>query len=105
MGRDSLKAGIIKMHEWDKTMKMEVVKELADKDYVFSWIKTSGTSNGDMGMPKGPYTMNSIEVTRFKDSKAVEHWGFMEIRDAIRMMSGMGAAAPAEKKMATDTAR
>ena len=39
-----------------------------------------------MGMPNGPYDMKSIEVAKFKDGKAVEHWGFMDMQDMMKMM-------------------
>jgi hypothetical protein len=43
----------------------------------------------------GPYDMNGIEVVRFKDGKAVEHWAFMDARDMMKMMpQQMPASAP-----------
>jgi predicted SnoaL-like aldol condensation-catalyzing enzyme len=65
----------------------EIIKELADDEYVFSWLRFTGTTSGIMGMPAGPYNMTSIEVVRFKDGKAVEHWGFMEPREMMKMMA------------------
>ena len=87
MGRDSLKAMIVAWKADSKDSKTEVIKELADDDYVFSWLRFTGTTSGTMGMPAGPYDMTSIEVVRFKDGKAVEHWGFMEPREMMKMMS------------------
>ena len=86
MGRDSLKAMIAMMHTMNKDMKMETIKEMADDDYVFSWMRYTGTSDGSMGMPKGPYDMKAIEVVKFKDGLAIEHWGFMEPREMMKMM-------------------
>jgi predicted ester cyclase len=87
--RDSLKSMIKMMHGSGNDMKFELKKELADDDYVMAWYLFSGTSDGSMGMPAGPYSMNSIEVSRYnQDSKIVEHWGFMEMRDAMKMMQG-----------------
>ena len=86
MGRDSLKAMITAMHATNKDMKMEIIKDLADDEYVFSWMRYRGTSDGSMGMPAGPYNMTSIEVVKFRDGKAVEHWGFMEPREMMKMM-------------------
>jgi hypothetical protein len=34
---------------------MDVLKEVGDDEYVFTLIRMSGTSNGQMGMPAGPY--------------------------------------------------
>lgn len=85
--RDSLKA-MIKMSAADKTMKMETTKEVADDDYVFAMMHMSGTGDGVM-MPAGPYDMHSVEVVKFSNGKAVEHWGFMEMGEVSKMMASM----------------
>ena len=85
-GPDSLKAMVKMMHANFKDMKMETIHEVADDDYVFSWMRYSGTSDGAMGMPKGPYTMNATEVSKYKDGKAVEHWSFVDMKDMMKMM-------------------
>lgn len=86
--RDSLKAMIVKMHNSGKDAKTETKKEFADDEYVMGWMRWTGTSDGSMeGMPAGPYDMTAIEVVRFKDGKAVEHWAFMEPREMMKMMS------------------
>jgi len=94
VGPDSLKANITMMHNMNKDMKMETIKDMADDDYVFSWEKFSGTSDGSMGMPKGPYEMTAIEAIKFKDGKAIEHWSFMEPREVMKMMGGAAPAMP-----------
>jgi predicted SnoaL-like aldol condensation-catalyzing enzyme len=102
MGRDSLKAMIVSMHKEFPDMKMETTKELGDNDYVFTLIHNSGTSNGTMGMPKGPFDLHSMEVVRFKDGKAVEHWSYV---DAGEMMKMMGPMKPMDNKMSADTTK
>ncbi|MEO7924625.1 MAG: ester cyclase [Chitinophagaceae bacterium] len=87
-GRDSLKAMITAMYSVQNDMKSEVIKEFADDEYVFSWMRYTGTSDGSMGMPKGPYNMTAIEVAKFRDGKAIEHWSFMEPREMMKMMGG-----------------
>jgi len=89
-GKDSLKAMINTMHANVKDMKQETVKELADNDYVFAWIHYSGTGNGAMGMPNGPFEANVVETVKIRDGKAVEHWSFMDPRDMMKMMQSMG---------------
>ena len=84
--RDSLKAMITMMHKAFPDMKMEVITELANDDYVFSLNRYTGNSDGQMGMPKGPYDMKVIEVVRFKDGKGVEHWAYMQPADVMKMM-------------------
>ena len=85
-GKDSLKAMITMMHRTMKDMKMEKVHQVADDDYVFSWMHYTGTSDGAMGMPKGPYSMNAIEVSKYKDGKATEHWSFVNMMEMMKMM-------------------
>ncbi len=89
MNRDSLKAMITWMHNAYPDMKSEKIRDLADDEYVMALRHYAGTSSGEPGMPpKGEkYTMKSIEVVRFKEGKAVEHWAFIEMADMLKMMS------------------
>ena len=77
--------------------KTEIIKELADDEYVMSWMKVSGTLKTDMmGMKAGDKVDGkSIELSRFKDGKVVEHWTFMEPSEVMKMMGG-GQQPPAE---------
>ena len=53
-----------------------------------AWMNWTGTSDGSIpDMPAGPIDMNGVEVVRFKDGKAVEHWGFMQPADMMKMMA------------------
>ena len=88
-GRDSLKAMITMMHKDFPDMKSETIKEVGDDDYVFSLMRFTGTSNGQMGMPKGPYDMHTVQVVRFKDGKAVEHWEYTNWQEMEKMMAPM----------------
>jgi len=85
-GRDSLKSMVKWIHTNMKDMKMEKKREVAEGDHVWSWMHYTGNSDGSMGMPKGPYDMDVIELSKYKDGKAVEHWAFMEMQDAMKMM-------------------
>jgi len=103
--RDSLKAMITMMHKSETGMKSEIKKELADDEYVMGWMRWTGTSDGSMpGMPAGPYDMSGMEVVRFKDGKAVEHWAFMEVREMMKMMGG-GQQVPTSNPTSTDKAK
>ena len=87
--RDSLKA-MVSMMSMDKTAKSETKLALANDDYVAGWLHMTGTSNGDMG-PKGTlYDMSTFELVKFKDGKAIEHWGFMSMGDVMKMMPQPG---------------
>lgn len=76
---------------------MELIKELADDEYVFSLMRFTGTSDGAM-MPAGPYDMQALQVVRFKDGKAVEHWEYMEPREMMKMMPPQPAMDTTQKK-------
>jgi len=85
-GRDSLKAVIKKMKTSFPDMKMEMTDQVAHGDYVYSWMHFTGITDGSMGMPKGPYDMHAIELTKYKDGKAVEHWEYMDVQEMMKMM-------------------
>ena len=85
-GGDSLKTMIKYFYSNFKNTKAEKIREVADGDLVWSWMHYTGTSVGSEAMAKGPYDLKGIEITKFKDGKAVEHWGFMDMQDMMKMM-------------------
>jgi predicted SnoaL-like aldol condensation-catalyzing enzyme len=93
VGRDSLKSMIAAMKKETGTMKMTLIKELADDDYVFSEMEFTGTSDGSMGMPPGPYDFHAIQVVKFKDGKAIEHWQYTRTAEMMKMMAPPPAPA------------
>jgi limonene-1,2-epoxide hydrolase len=96
-GADTIKAMLSRIHTMGTDMKMEVIKTLADDEYVFQWMRITGTTaTADFGMPIGTkYDMNAIQVSRFQDGKAVEHWEFMQPTDMAKMMGPQGPSAEA----------
>ncbi len=100
--RDSLKSDIPKMKAADPSMKMEIIQEFANDDYVAGWYRWTGTGNGSMGMPVGPYDMQALEMVKFNaDGKAIEHWTFGEMREMMKMMKGMDGMGTGNKGMDT----
>jgi len=90
MNRDSLKAMITMMKKETGNMKMEIMNEFANDEWVFSEMHFTGTSDGSMGMPAGPYDMHAIQVVKFnKDSKAIEHWEYLRNDEIAKMMQAM----------------
>ena len=85
-GRDSVKANIARWHTNLKDVKMERIKEFADDEYAVFWMRFIGNSNGRMGIPTGPFDMTTIQVVRFKDGRAVEHWNYMDMKQMMQMM-------------------
>lgn len=101
-GRDSLKAMITRMKNAG-TMKSEIKKEFADDEYVMGWLHWTGSLNAPMdGMPAGPFDMSGIEVVRFKDGKAVEHWAFMDAAEMMKMMGPQNPTPSSSTPTSTD---
>ena len=87
-GLDNLKAEFAKYVANVENQKTEIIKELADDDYVMSWARYTGTMTAaGMGLKAGDkYDMKMMDVSRFKDGKAVEHWVFMTPDEMMKMM-------------------
>jgi hypothetical protein len=99
-GLDNIKAEFDEMGKSMSNMKNETVKELADDDYTYQWLKETSTLKVDeMGMKAGSTnTFNVIEVSKFNaDSKVTDHWSFIYANDMMKMMPQM----PMENKMDT----
>ncbi len=71
-------------------LKMEVISMVAEGDVVTTHYAMTGTNTGPMGeMPATNKTMNisGVDIIKFKDGKAIEHWGYNE---EMKMMEQMG---------------
>jgi len=79
-GLDSIVASLKRYHEMMPDMKSTTIKTLADDEYVFTWSTVSGTMNGQKS------EMKSVDVAKFKDGKAVEHWLYMDPAEMAKMM-------------------
>lgn len=106
-GLDNIKASFGQMSKSMGNFKNEIVKELADDEYTFQWIKETSTMKVDeMGMKAGSTnTFDAVEVSKFKDGKVVEHWGFISGSDVAKMMGSMGGMSMDTTKMKMDTTR
>jgi len=105
-GLDSIKASFVQMTGMMTDMKNEIVKELADDEYTFQWMKQSSTMKMDaMGMKAGSRnSFDAIEVSKFKDGKISEHWSFLSSADMSKMMSAMSNMSMDNMHMKMDTA-
>lgn len=81
VGLENIVAEMKKWKEMMPDMKSTMSRSLADDEYVFTWGESSGTMNGQ------PMTMKAVDVARFKDGKAVEHWMYMDPNDMAKMMA------------------
>ena len=92
VGLDSIKAYFNDMSNMMTNMKNDIQRTLADDEYVMCWVKGSGTAKVDLpewGMKAGQsHTGTSIEVSKFKDGKVVEHWSYVDANEMMQMMSG-----------------
>ena len=104
-GLDSIRVALAKEVGSIDNMKTDYIKELADDDYVISWEHSTGTVKTPMmGLKAGDkFDMKEIEVAKFKDGKATEHWSMMEPADLMKMMGNMQPQMPMPP-MSKDTA-
>jgi predicted ester cyclase len=95
-GLDSIKLALAKEASGTKDDKMEIIKQLADDDFVMSWEHFTGMYATDgMGHKSGAkYDMKSIELVKFKDGKASDHWTMLEPRDLMKMEASMANPTP-----------
>lgn len=98
-GLANMKAEFTKMVSAYDSSATEVIRELADDEYVMSWQRYTGTLKIDqMGMKAGTrFNMSALEVAKFKDGKAVEHWTFMEPAEMMKMSAAMPPPPPPAK--------
>ena len=90
-GLDSIKAHLKHLHDDYKDMKIESLQDASNGDYVFSLSRFTGTNTvASMGAPAGThFDMTGVEVVKFgADGKATEHWEFISMNDAMKMMGG-----------------
>ncbi len=104
-GLDSIKAEFVKSSEEFDNQKNDIIKELADDDYVMSWDHVTATYTKDgMGHKAGDkFDLKMIDLAKFKDGKATEHWVFMEPGDVMKMMASMQPQMP--MPMAADSTK
>ena len=91
IGRDSVKANVSRVHANIKDIKMETIKELVDEEYGFFWMRFTGNRIEAKGMSSGPFHLTAIEVVKFHDGKAVEHWEYTEMKELMKMMQQRGS--------------
>jgi predicted ester cyclase len=74
----------------------KVILMLADSSYVITHYTLTGTNTGKyMGLPptNKKINVNGMDIVRFVNGKAVEHWGYLEemkMMDQMGTMPGMG---------------
>lgn len=79
-GLENIVAQMKKYHEMSPDMKGTNTKVMADDEYVITWSKSSGTMNGQK------MEMTGVDIAKFKDGKAIEHWMYMDPKDMMKML-------------------
>jgi predicted ester cyclase len=77
----------------------EIEELIAEGDTVAGRLSMSGTHEGAlMGMPPTGHSMRQdhMHFVRFRDGKAVEHWG---VRDDLSMMQQLGVVPTLEESV------
>ncbi len=99
VGADSIKKMLGSMHTMFKNLKMEIISASSDSLYSFEMVRmTAEATSPASGMPVGTkMDALSVDVVKWKDGKAIEHWSFMDSRDAAKMMAP--PPPPAKPKM------
>lgn len=80
VGLDNIIAEMKKWKGMMPDMKSTMSRSMADDEYVYTWSESKGTMNGK------EVTMKAMDVAKFKDGKAVEHWMYMDPKDMMAMM-------------------
>jgi predicted SnoaL-like aldol condensation-catalyzing enzyme len=94
LGKDSIKAMLADAHSQITNMKLEVLSSASDGDYSMDRVRMTGTAAVSLApnMPVGSKVdITSVEVVKWKDGKAHEHWTYMDTKDVAHMM---GAVMP-----------
>jgi predicted ester cyclase len=88
MGLDSVKKGLMGMISQMKDVKFNVLSIAVDSNYSTAWVEMTGTSTSpESGFPVGAsIDMKTVDVVRWDNGKAAEHWGYVDPRDMMKMM-------------------
>jgi predicted ester cyclase len=96
-GRDGGKAVVRTLHGWMSDFSLTVEDLAVNGDTVWTRNRARGVNTGSvMGRPPSgrPVEVDVIDILRFEDGRAVEHWG---VADQLGMMLQVGAMGAPER--------
>jgi predicted ester cyclase len=104
---DSIKASLREMHNHVRDLKIDIMGDAANGDYTYTWSKMSGTAlDSLMGFPAGqPFSVRSVDIIKFQNGKAVEHWAFVDQQDLMAMRATQMPNATTVKITMGDTSK
>ena len=84
---DSIKGMLANIHNHVRDLKIEILGEAANGDYVYTWSRMSGTAlDSSMGFPANqPFNIRGVDILKFRNGLVVEHWGFVDQQDLMTM--------------------
>jgi len=88
-GGDSILSMIGGIHNSFTDLKMEVIAEAMNGDYLLTLVRLTGTTTANPGMglpPNKKMDSKSVDVVKIKDGKATEHWQFVDPKEMMEMM-------------------
>lgn len=102
---DSIKGMLAQIHNHIKDLKIEILNDASSGDYVYTWNKWSGTAlDSSMGFTANqPFITSGVDIVKFRDGKAVEHWGFLDQKEVNAMRARMMPNATTVKITMGDT--
>lgn len=102
---DSIKGYLMDMHNHVKNLKIEIIDDAASGDYVYTWSKMSGTAlDSTMGfLPDQPFSVSGVDIIKFRNGKAIEHWGFIDQKNVMMMRAQLMPNAATIKVTMGDT--
>lgn len=89
-GREGLKAWIATLHQGFSDIGAEIEDLVEDGDTVWARVRIHGIHTGEfLGIPPTdkPFEINTLDVIRFQDDKAVERWG---VTDTTSLLIQLG---------------
>ncbi len=77
-GADSILNAYADFHNHIKNLKVEIIADAANEDYVIALAHVTGTAtDAMMGGAGTKIDEKGVDVTRYKEGKMAEHWGFV----------------------------
>jgi predicted SnoaL-like aldol condensation-catalyzing enzyme len=88
-GGDSIVAMLGSIHNSFTDLKLEVIADATNGDYVFTLVRLTGTTTAKPGIgmpPNKKMDSKSVDVVKIKDGRATDHWEFDDPKEIMEMM-------------------
>lgn len=101
---DSIKAMYLDVHNHFKDLKIDVLGDASNGDYVYTWSRMTGTpTDSMMGFPANiPIDFKGVDILKFSNGKMTEHWGTIDQQDLSKIMAAQRPNATIVTATVTD---